>query len=153
MNTAVRDGYDLGWKLAWTLRGWADVGILTSYEAERRPVAAHNVWRSADPNGSLREVTDELHVDLGGRIPHIWIGAGPGRRSTLDLLGPGLTRFTGPGGGGDGGAAAFPRAPIVDRPLPALTARALGIGPRGALVVRPDGVPARVTAEVMRGAA
>ena len=23
LNTAVRDGFDLGWKLAWVLRGWA----------------------------------------------------------------------------------------------------------------------------------
>ena len=49
MNTAVHDGYDLGWKLAWVLRGWAGPELLDSYEAERRPVAEHNVARSADP--------------------------------------------------------------------------------------------------------
>ena len=96
MNTAIRGGHDLGWKLGWVLRGWAGPELLDSYEAERRPVAAHNVARSADPDGSVREAADELHVDLGGRIPHAWVRAGAGRVSTLDLLGPGLTLFTGP---------------------------------------------------------
>ena len=49
MNTAIASGHDLGWKLGWVLRGWAGPGLLDTYEAERRPVAAHNVARSADP--------------------------------------------------------------------------------------------------------
>ena len=47
-----------------------DYAILDTYEAERRPVAEHNVARSADPNGSVREAADELHADLGGRLDH-----------------------------------------------------------------------------------
>ena len=74
MNTSIRDGYDLGWKLAWVLRGWAGPELLHSYELERRPVAEHNVLRSAQPDGSVRDAADELHVDLGPRIPHVWIG-------------------------------------------------------------------------------
>ena len=96
MNTAIRGGHDLGWKLGWVLRGWAGPELLDTYEAERRPIAAHNVARSADPDGSAREAADELHVDLGGRIPHVWVRSDAGRVSTLDLLGPGLTLFTGP---------------------------------------------------------
>ena len=96
MNTAIRGGHDLGWKLGWVLRGWAGPELLDTYEAERRPIAAHNVARSADPNGSTRETADELHVDLGGRIAHVWVRSEAGRVSTLDLLGPGLTLFTGP---------------------------------------------------------
>ncbi|MFI5911341.1 FAD-dependent monooxygenase [Dactylosporangium sp. NPDC051541] len=68
LNTALYDGYDLGWKLAWVLRGWASADLLDTYEAERRPVAAHNVARSADPRGSNRTVEEELHIDLGGRV-------------------------------------------------------------------------------------
>jgi 2-polyprenyl-6-methoxyphenol hydroxylase-like FAD-dependent oxidoreductase len=49
MNTAIQDGHDLGWKLGWVLRGWAHPDLLDSYERERRPVAEHNVARSADP--------------------------------------------------------------------------------------------------------
>jgi len=36
MNTAIHDGYDLGWKLAWVLTGWAEPSLLDSYESERR---------------------------------------------------------------------------------------------------------------------
>src|SRR5262245_29263632 len=96
MNTAIHDGFDLGWKLAWVLREWAAPALLDTYERERRPVAEHNVARSADPNGTERDAAVELHADLGGRIPHLWMDAPPGRRSTLDLLGPGLTLLTGP---------------------------------------------------------
>ena len=96
MNTALQSGYDLGWKLAWVLQGWADDALLDSYESERRVVAEHNITRSIDPNGSRRPVVDELSVDLGGRIAHAWLPAASGRISTLDLLGPGWTLFTGP---------------------------------------------------------
>ena len=78
MNTAIRGGHDLGWKLGWVLRGWAGPELLDTYEAERRPIAAHNVARSADPNGSTRETADELHVDLGGRIAHVWVSSDRG---------------------------------------------------------------------------
>ena len=70
MNTAVHDGYDIGWKLAWVMNGWASPALLDSYELERRPVAAHNVARSADPDGTVRAAEEELRVDLGGRIAH-----------------------------------------------------------------------------------
>ncbi len=36
MNTAIHDGYDLGWKLTWVLRGWAGPDLLDFYEIERR---------------------------------------------------------------------------------------------------------------------
>jgi putative polyketide hydroxylase len=143
MNTAIRDGYDLGWKLAWVLAGWAGPELLDSYEAERRPVAEHNVARSAEPNGSVRSVTEELHVDLGGRIAHLWVDVAGGRRSTLDLVGPAFTRFLGPDAEPDLPEGGLGRAPVTERRLPALAARALGIARGGALLVRPDAVPAR----------
>ncbi|HXS43875.1 MAG TPA: FAD-dependent monooxygenase, partial [Solirubrobacteraceae bacterium] len=46
MNTAIADGYDLGWKLSWVLKGWAGDELLDTHEAERRPVVAYNVDRS-----------------------------------------------------------------------------------------------------------
>ena len=152
MNTAIRGGHDLGWKLGWVLRRWAGPELLDSYEAERRPVAAHNAARSADPSGSVRETADELHVDLGGRIPHAWVRSGAGRVSTLDLLGPGLTLFTGPGSAAwEARAAGGP--PVTVRPLDAIGARALGLRGRGALLVRPDGTPARLWAQDATAAA
>jgi 2-polyprenyl-6-methoxyphenol hydroxylase-like FAD-dependent oxidoreductase len=155
LNTAIRDGYDLGWKLTWVLRGWAGDALLDSYEAERRPVAEHNVERSADPTGSLRPVTAELRADLGGRIAHLWLPGEDGLVSTLDLLGEGLTLLTGPEGEPweEPARATETPVPVAARSLDELTARALGIGRRGALLVRPDGVPAGLWTDLGRAAA
>jgi 2-polyprenyl-6-methoxyphenol hydroxylase-like FAD-dependent oxidoreductase len=40
MNTGIQDAFDLGWKLAATLQGWGGVGLLASYDSERRPASA-----------------------------------------------------------------------------------------------------------------
>jgi putative polyketide hydroxylase len=149
MNTAIADGHDLGWKLGWVLAGWADEDLLESYEEERRPVAVHNVERSLDERGSYRDVIDEIHIDLGGRIPHLWVETERGPVSTLDLVGDGLTLFTGPDAETvvEAPASVDGSAPVTVRALPAMTARALGVAPGGSLLVRPSGVPARVRSE------
>ncbi|MET0932942.1 MAG: rifampin monooxygenase [Mycetocola sp.] len=40
LNLGIQDAVNLGWKLAAEVSGWAPNGLLDSYEAERRPVAA-----------------------------------------------------------------------------------------------------------------
>jgi 2-polyprenyl-6-methoxyphenol hydroxylase-like FAD-dependent oxidoreductase len=40
LNLGIQDAFNLGWKLAAQVAGWAPDGLLDSYETERRPVAA-----------------------------------------------------------------------------------------------------------------
>ncbi|MFE0346491.1 rifampin monooxygenase [Streptomyces griseoluteus] len=40
LNLGVQDAFNLGWKLAAEVRGWAPDGLLDSYHAERHPVGA-----------------------------------------------------------------------------------------------------------------
>jgi hypothetical protein len=96
MNTAVAEGHDLAWKLAWVLRGWAGPALLDSYEAEWRRIGSRRAARSADP-GPEPPGAEALAEDLNGRLTHAWLPTGNGHpRSTLDLLGPGVTLLTGP---------------------------------------------------------
>lgn len=146
LNTAIAGGRDLGWKLAWVLLGWAPSSFLSSYEDERRPAAAHNVTRSADPEGSRRDAMSELQVDIGGRITHVWVDAasrsGEMRQSTIDLVGPELTLLVGPDSQTLIDGPTRPgKVPVTTKRLPQPTARALGLGPAGAILLRPDGVP------------
>ena len=125
MNTAIRGGHDLGWKLGWVLRGWAGPELLDTYEAERRPIAAHNVARSADP-GRLRARDAPTSCTWTSAGASRTCGSPPagGRVSTLDLLGPGLTLFTGPDSAPSAarGRPAGRRSPCA--PLDAISARA-----------------------------
>jgi len=40
LNLGIQDAFNLGWKLAAEIGGWAPEGMLDSYQAERHPVAA-----------------------------------------------------------------------------------------------------------------
>ncbi|MFJ4466861.1 rifampin monooxygenase [Streptomyces sp. NPDC089424] len=40
LNLGIQDAFNLGWKLAAEVAGWAPEGLLDSYQDERRPVAA-----------------------------------------------------------------------------------------------------------------
>ncbi|GAA1036514.1 rifampin monooxygenase [Streptomyces murinus] len=40
LNLGVQDAFNLGWKLAAEIEGWAPQGLLDTYERERHPVAA-----------------------------------------------------------------------------------------------------------------
>ena len=48
MNTGIADAVDLGWKLAAALSGWGGAHLLSSYDAERRPIGIRNVGMTAE---------------------------------------------------------------------------------------------------------
>lgn len=60
MNTGVCDAAALGWALAARIRGWGGEGLLTAYDAERRPVGYRNMLASA------RHVA--IRVDIGASM-------------------------------------------------------------------------------------
>jgi putative polyketide hydroxylase len=139
LNTAIRDGFDLGWKVAWVLRGWGGDDLLDSYESERRPVAEFNTGRSGRADGSILANAFGLNADIGGRIPHVWVPRDGRVVSTLDLLDRGLTLFVGPSWGGVVSAGAADSPPLTVERLDAVAGRGLGLTPAGALLARPDG--------------
>ncbi|MCU1421223.1 MAG: monooxygenase, FAD-binding [Microbacteriaceae bacterium] len=69
LNLGIQDAFNLGWKLAAAIDGWAPASLLDSYESERRPVAADvlNTTRAhseltADTVGAkaVRQVLEQL---------------------------------------------------------------------------------------------
>jgi len=47
MNCCMQDAFNLGWKLALVLKGFAKPELLDTYEAERRPVAEQVIWAAS----------------------------------------------------------------------------------------------------------
>jgi 2-polyprenyl-6-methoxyphenol hydroxylase-like FAD-dependent oxidoreductase len=76
-NVGVQDAHNLAWKLAYVVRGDAGPGLLSSYDAERRPIAeeiveqayARYVLRLAPELGKegLHAMADDAAIDLGYR--------------------------------------------------------------------------------------
>jgi 2-polyprenyl-6-methoxyphenol hydroxylase-like FAD-dependent oxidoreductase len=165
MNTGMAAAHNLGWKLAWVLRGWADESLLDTYEEERRPVGLANALRSlqareADEASGLEDfgvtyasaaIAPTEHVQSpatigeraapGRRAPHAWLDVTGRRMSTLDLFDGRLTLLTG-SAGSDWCAAAGRLA--LDLPLAVLR-----LGPD---VPDPDGSLARRYGVGARGA-
>lgn len=60
-NTCVGDAVNVAWKLAAVLNGWGGPGLLTSFEPERRPVAARTIADASANNEALaHHFADEL---------------------------------------------------------------------------------------------
>jgi hypothetical protein len=114
--------------------------LLDTYEPERRPVAAHNVARSADPNGAQNGAADALTWDLNERLPHRWLEYKGKTISTLDLLSDGLTLLRSTEMITDTSRPAITTtAPTITHTLDDSLVRGLGRTPVGALLLRPDG--------------
>ncbi|WP_102417249.1 FAD-dependent monooxygenase [Mycobacterium sp. 4858] len=78
------------------------------------------------------QLVSELRAQPGTRVPHVWVRDGV---STLDLLGPGFTVLT---GDERWCAAAASVSVAAQRVYSDEWAAATGLGPSGALLVRPD---------------
>jgi FAD-dependent monooxygenase len=71
MNMGIADAFDLGWKLASVINNTGGIGLLQSYELERKPVAQRNVAHSGvhfQVHVALKELLardglDPRHVD------------------------------------------------------------------------------------------
>jgi putative polyketide hydroxylase len=161
MNTAIADGHDLGWKLGAVVRGHAGPGLLDSYQAERGPIGRRNVRLSMAEGGGgtddgLLEDLGPLEAAVGQRLPHVWLGAGERRRSTLDLVDAGLLLLTA------GARTAWDAAAGLiedDVPLQVVPvegdafASAYRLQAGGAVLVRPDGMIAWRTEQLPEQAA
>ncbi len=76
-NAGVQDGYDLAWKLAHVLGGWADDALLATYDTERQPVGALTTEQAytryvlrLDPTlgkEDLMPIVEEATIELGYR--------------------------------------------------------------------------------------
>lgn len=76
-NTGVQDAHNLAWKLALVLKGIASPELLSTYDAERRPVGEFTVeqaysryvtrWAPYLGTEGIQPVQNDLDVDLGYR--------------------------------------------------------------------------------------
>src|SRR6516164_1936647 len=64
MNTGIADACDLGWKLAARLHGFAGPTLLSSYDAERRPVGLRNREASKRHSETRRDIASLYHCGL-----------------------------------------------------------------------------------------
>jgi putative polyketide hydroxylase len=206
VNTGIQSAQNLAWKLAAVLKGQASPELLSTYEAERRPVARLAAEQSlVGPAASLltkgsddkllpvekripyfslvagyryssRAVLSEdappragegrkgdVEIELiakpealtgqpGTRVPHLWLGRGGQRISTLDLLDGRFVLLTGPAGATWQTAASAAAASLgialaayrvgVEDDLTDLEngwQTKMGVPAEGAVLVRPDG--------------
>ncbi|KAL2209384.1 hypothetical protein CC79DRAFT_1396290 [Sarocladium strictum] len=69
MNISMHDTYNLGWKLAHVIHGWADQSLLATYESERRKIAQELIefdqrFSKLFSGKPASELADETAVDL-----------------------------------------------------------------------------------------
>jgi 2-polyprenyl-6-methoxyphenol hydroxylase-like FAD-dependent oxidoreductase len=160
LNTSIQDAYNLGWKLAAVLNG-APEGLIDSYEAERRPIAAGVLGLSTDllakalTRQGMKRGREARQLDLGYEGSSLSLDLGvaakvapgdrapdapcQGRRVFEVLAGPHWTLL--------GETSLAPRPGLVVADLvdtDGWFADAYGLPPGGFVLVRPDGYIATV---------
>jgi hypothetical protein len=66
MHTGIEEAVNLAWKLAAMIEGWGGSRLLSSYESERRPIAARNVELATR---SFRAIASIPGLDNGKEAP------------------------------------------------------------------------------------
>ena len=64
MHTGMEEAVNLAWKLEAMVKGWGGPSLLTSYEAERKPIADRNIDLSTETYRALRSIPAADNVDL-----------------------------------------------------------------------------------------
>jgi putative polyketide hydroxylase len=71
-NTGIQDGHNLAWKLAMVMGGEAGMGLLSTYDTERRPVVQSTInqviMRSADRGKLISEGNQQIMVNQRSEI-------------------------------------------------------------------------------------
>ena len=85
MNTGIQDAFNLGWKLAAALRGWARPDLLDTYQAERHPVGAQ-VLKLTDGLYKLVMSRSKIGAAARRRLIRLVLGVPPARRRVAGRL-------------------------------------------------------------------
>ncbi|MEU4234023.1 FAD-dependent monooxygenase [Nonomuraea sp. NPDC026600] len=124
LNVGLMDTANLAWKLAAHLHGHAPSGLLDTYDAERRPVAAHTL-RHTRAQAALERLTGEDGTALRDLLAELFTFEQPLRRLGEMLQGSDIRYGTAPVertdvGGANGGGTGGERHPLTGRFAPDL---------------------------------
>ncbi|OTG62578.1 2,4-dichlorophenol 6-monooxygenase [Acinetobacter sp. ANC 3903] len=64
-NTCMQDAFNLGWKLAYAVKGWAKESLLDSYTTERAPVGKQIVARANQSRFDYKHLKEVFGFDHG----------------------------------------------------------------------------------------
>jgi 2-polyprenyl-6-methoxyphenol hydroxylase-like FAD-dependent oxidoreductase len=141
LNVGIQDAFNLGWKLAATMGGWAQEGLLDTYETERRPVA-EEVIRATGRATRVMTLTSPVLKALRTLVLSRVLRAEPVQRRMREMMSGIAIRY--PAGCSEDGSLCGRRLPNVRLSLPDGKVRRLydmmadgrfallDLGPRGA---------------------
>lgn len=82
-NTCIQDGFNLAWKLAFVVLGYADPTLLDSYSAERAPVGKQIVHRANQSRRDYAAIRDALAPVTEGGLAGLDKARDPGEVGAL----------------------------------------------------------------------
>ena len=73
MNCCLQDAYNLGWKLAYVLKGWAPAALLDTYDSERKPIGSQVIAAASSIHelfmaGRNHDASALLALQQGGKL-------------------------------------------------------------------------------------